>query len=364
MKILAIETSCDDTAAAVLENNMVLSNVISSQIDLHSQWGGVVPDIAKRAHQERIMPVIAEALRRAKPFGAVHHLSLEKGTHKKIEQIIDEGMKNIDVIAVTLGPGLAIALSVGVNKSKELAIKYKKKLVAVNHIEGHLLSNWVKNSKGKPFRKIEFPALTLTASGGHTKIILMQDIGKYEVVGETLDDAAGEALDKASKLLGLGYPGGPVIERLAKGGDVNFMELPRPMEHAKSLDYSFSGLKTSFYYRIKDWPKSEVNKNLENLAASFQNAVFESLLIKFRKAVEIYRPKTLLASGGVMANLELRKRLRKLAKEFNLPIFMPYRKDLNTDNAMMIGVAGYYKALRGEFVKNIEKLDRDPRAMI
>ena len=355
MKILAIETSCDDTAAAVLENNMVLSNVISSQIDLHSQWGGVVPDIAKRAHQERIMPVIAEALRKG--------LNL-KSKGKKIEEIIGEGMKNIDVIAVTLGPGLAIALSVGVNKSKELAIKYKKKLVAVNHIEGHLLSNWVKNSKEKPFRKIEFPALTLTASGGHTKIILMQDIGKYEVVGETLDDAAGEALDKASKLLGLGYPGGPVIERLAKGGDVNFMELPRPMEHAKSLDYSFSGLKTSFYYRIKDWPKSEVNKNLENLAASFQNAVFESLLIKFRKAVEIYRPKTLLASGGVMANLELRKRLRKLAKDNKLKIFMPFRKDLNTDNAMMIGVAGYYKALRGEFVKNIEELDRDPRAMI
>lgn len=355
MKILAIETSCDDTAAAVLENNMVLSNVISSQIDLHSQWGGVVPDIAKRAHQERIMPVIAEALRKG--------LNL-KSKGKKIEEIIGEGMKNIDVIAVTLGPGLAIALSVGVNKSKELAIKYKKKLVAVNHIEGHLLSNWVKNSKEKPFRKIEFPALTLTASGGHTKIILMQDIGKYEVVGETLDDAAGEALDKASKLLGLGYPGGPVIERLAKAGDVNFMELPRPMEHAKNLDYSFSGLKTSFYYRIKDWPKSEVNKNLENLAASFQNAVFESLLIKFRKAVEIYRPKTLLASGGVMANLELRKRLRKLAKDNKLKIFMPFRKDLNTDNAMMIGVAGYYKALRGEFVKNIEELDRDPRAMI
>jgi len=263
-----------------------------------------------------------------------------------------------------LGPGLAIALSVGVNTAKELALKYRKKMVAINHIEGHLLSNWVKNSKNKPVREIKFPALTLTASGGHTKIILMKEIGKYEVVGETLDDAAGEALDKASKLLGLGYPGGPVIERLAQKGDVNFMELPRPMQHFKNFDYSFSGLKTSFYYRIKDWPKNKVSKNLENLAASYQNAVFDTLLIKYKKAIQFYRPTTLLASGGVLANLELRKRLRKLAKEFNLPIFMPYRKDLNTDNAMMIGVAGYYKAVRKEFVENVAALDRDPRAKI
>ncbi|MPM82534.1 tRNA N6-adenosine threonylcarbamoyltransferase [bioreactor metagenome] len=338
MKILAIETSCDDTCAAVLENDRVLANIISSQVDLYEKWGGVVPDIAKRAHMERIEPVILEALKRAKI---------------KIGEI--------DVIGVTLGPGLAIALGIGVNKAKELAKKYNKKLVAVNHIEGHLMANLLKNKQGKPERKIEFPALALTASGGHTKIILIKKIGDYEVIGETLDDAAGEALDKAAKMLGLGYPGGPIMERLAKNGDKNFLELPRPLADKKILDFSFSGLKTSFYYKIKDWGKERVFKNINNLAASFQNAVFDSLLRKFKLAIEKYEPKTLLASGGVLSNLELRKQLRKLAKEKNLPIWMPTKKELNTDNAAMVGMVTYQKALRNEFVEDIDKLDRDPR---
>ena len=357
MKILAIETSCDDTCAAVLENDRILSNVVSSQTDLHAKWGGVVPDIAKRAHQARIMPVIETALKRA---------------GVKIE--------NIDVIAVTRGPGLAIALSVGVNTAKELAIKYHKKLVAVNHVEGHILANLAKNKLGKPERKMEFPALALTVSGGHTKIVLVQTpcpsgppplkkgglLGnfKYQVVGETLDDAAGEALDKAAKLLGLGYPGGPVIERLSKmalQSRVPLLKLPAPLADKKILDFSFSGLKTSFYYQIKDWPKDKINKNLANLAADYQDAVFEHLIRKFKLAIEKCQPKTLLAAGGVLANLELRKRLRKLAKEIGLPILMPVKKILDTDNAGMIGVVGYYKAMRGEFVKDIEKLDRDPR---
>jgi N6-L-threonylcarbamoyladenine synthase len=358
MKILAIETSCDDTCAAVLENDWVLSNVISSQTDLHAKWGGVVPDIAKRAHIERIEPVILEALKRVK-------LEIEE----------------IDVVGVTLGPGLAIALSVGVNKAKELALKYNKKLVAVNHIEGHIWANFLKNKNGKPERKLEVPALALTVSGGHTKIILIQSPPtpfnlpltpsltrggikqklSYTVVGETLDDAAGEALDKAAKMLGLGYPGGPIIERLAKDGDVNFLDLPHPLADKKILDYSFSGLKTSFYYKIKDWPSEKIYKNLNNLAATFQNAVFETLLRKYKLAIEKYQPKMLLVSGGVMANLELRKRLRKLAKEMNLPIYMPFQKNLNTDNAAMIGIVTYQKAKRGDFVEDIEKLDRDPR---
>jgi N6-L-threonylcarbamoyladenine synthase len=338
MKILAIETSCDDTCAAVLENDKILSNIISSQIDLHAKWGGVVPDIAKRAHLERIEPVIMEALKRAK-------LTIE----------------DIDVIGVTQGPGLAIALSVGVNKAKELAIKYNKKLVAVNHIEGHIMVNLVKNKKGKPDRKLKLPALVLTASGGHSKIVLIRGGGRYKIIGETLDDAAGEALDKAAKMLGLGYPGGPIIERLAKNGNIDFLELPHPLADKKILDYSFSGLKTSFYYKVKDWPKEKVYKNLNNLAASFQNAVFETLLRKYKLAIEKYRPKLLLASGGVVSNLELRKRLRKLAKEMDLPIYMPMAKNLNTDNAAMIGVVTYQKALRREFVEGIDKLDRDPR---
>lgn len=338
MKILAIETSCDDTCAAVLENDRLLSSVISSQTDLHAKWGGVVPDIAKRAHMERIEPVIKIAIKRAKV---------------KIEEI--------DVIAVTMGPGLAIALGVGVNCAKELAIKFDKKLIGVNHVEGHILANLIKNKEGKPDRKIEFPALALTVSGGHTKLVLIKDICNYEVAGETLDDAAGEALDKAAKMMGLGYPGGPIVERLAENGDKNYLKLPRPLSFQKNFDYSFSGLKTSFYYQIKDWPKEKIGENLANLSASFQDAVFDSLLLKFKKAIEFYNPKTLMASGGVVSNLELRKRLRKLAKEFNTPLLIPVKKQFNTDNAAMIGLVGYYKALRGEFVEKKEELDRNPR---
>ena len=357
MKILAIETSCDDTCAAVLDDDKILSNIISSQTDLHSKWGGVVPDIAKRAHLERIEAVIAESIIRSRIYNS-------KLKDKNFENIISEGMKKIDVIGVTLGPGLAIALGIGVNKAKELAIKYNKKLVAVNHIEGHIWANFLKNRNGKPERKIEFPALVLTVSGGHTKLVLIKEIGKYEVVGETLDDAAGEVLDKAAKMLGLGYPGGPIIERLAKKGDINFLELPHPLANKKILDYSFSGLKTSFYYKIKDWPKEKIYKNINNLAATFQNAIFETLLRKYKLAIEKYQPKTLLASGGVLANVEIKKRLRKLAKEIGLPIFMPMYKNLNTDNAAMIGIVTYQKAQRNEFVEKIDELDRDPRMQI
>lgn len=367
MKILAIETSCDDTCAAVLDNDRILSNVISSQIDLHKNWGGVVPDIAKRAHTERIWPVIITALIRAKiPITKKQEpnkLQLPN-FNNQTEKIIENHIRDIDTIAVTKGPGLAVALGVGIGAAKEIAIKYKKKVVAVNHIEGHILSNFTKNRNGTPKRKIKFPALTLTVSGGHTFLILVEDIGKYTVIGETLDDAGGEALDKASKLLGLGYPGGPVIERLAKNGDEEFLELPRPMRSFKTFDYSFSGLKTSFYYKIKDWPKEKIEKNLSNLAASYQRAVFDSLIGKYRLAIEKYKPKTLLGSGGVMANLVLRKNLREVAKEAGLPIFMPFKKELNTDNAAMIGVAAYYKALRGEFVENLQDLEREPRMKI
>lgn len=370
MKILAIETSCDDTCAAVLNNDLLLSNVISSQTDLHAKWGGVVPDIAKRAHSERIEAVIAEAIVRSK----ICDLKIK---NKNFEEVITEGMKEIDVIGVTLGPGLAIALGIGVNKAKELAKKYNKKLVAVNHIEGHIWANFLKNKNGKPERKLELPALALTVSGGHTKIVLItnpsqtlpltgQGFNKidYSVVGETLDDAAGEALDKAAKMLGLGYPGGPIIERLAKDGKTNFLELPHPLADKKILDYSFSGLKTSFYYKVKDWPKEKIYQNLNDLAATFQNAVFETLLRKYKLAIEKYQPKILLASGGVLANLELRKRLRKLAKEVGLPIFMPSHKSLNTDNAAMVGRVAYEKALREEFVEDIDTLDRNPRLEI
>jgi len=340
MYILGIETSCDDTCAAVLKDSQILSSIISSQIDLHRQWGGVVPDIAKRAHQERILPVINTALKRVKI---------------KIE--------DLDLIAVTKGPGLAIALSVGVNTAKELAIKYHKKIVGVNHIEGHLMANFLTNSQGKPIRPQIFPALALTVSGGHTKIILINKIGDYEVVGETLDDAAGEALDKSAKLLGLGYPGGPVIERLAEKGNSTYMKLPTPIADKKILDYSFSGLKTAFYYQIKDWPKNKLNKHLADLAASFQKAVFDTLIRKYTLAIDKYHPASLLLSGGVAANLTLRKRTRELAKKYKLPVYLPFKKELNTDNAAMIALAGYYQAKRGDFA-NPSTLDTDSRSEI
>jgi N6-L-threonylcarbamoyladenine synthase len=341
MKILAIETSCDDTCAAVLENEKVLTNVVSSQIDLYKEWGGVVPNIAKQAHLERIDLVINKAL----------NLPLTPSSKKK------GSWTDIDVIAVTQGPGLAVALGVGINKAKELAKKYNKKLIAVNHIEGHIMSAFLNH-------KIIFPALCLTVSGGHTKIILIKEIGKYEIIGETLDDAAGEALDKAGKMLGLGYPGGPIIERLAKNGDKKILELPKILRNNKILNFSFSGLKTSFYYKIKDLPQIEIAKNIKDYAACFQDNVFEQLERKFKLVTEKYKPKMLLASGGVMCNLELRKRLRKLAKSFDLEIAMPYKKILNTDNAAMIGLAAYHKALRGEFVKDIDSLDREARMVI
>jgi N6-L-threonylcarbamoyladenine synthase len=289
-KILALETSADDTCASVVEGQRVISNVISSQIDIHSQWGGIVPNLAKRAHQERIGPVVEEALKRARV---------------KIEKV--------DAIAVSLGPGLGIALAAGINKAKELAIKYKKPMVAVNHVEGHIWSILLQNKEGNPERDIEYPLLCLTASGGHTKIVLIKGWGEYEVVGETLDDAAGEALDKAAKMMGLGYPGGPVIERLAPEGDEKYMELPQPLNVNRILNFSFSGLKTSFYYQVKKMDPQTVKKHLKDLAASYQKAVFDHLEKKFRLAAQKYEPKMIAATGGVLANDNLRK-LKKMVQ--------------------------------------------------
>ncbi len=336
MLILAIETSCDDTCAAVLNNQRILSNVISSQINLHHDWGGVVPDIAKRAHQKKIEPVVNLALKRAKIT-----------------------LSDIDLIAVTQGPGLSIALAVGINYAKKLAKDYNKKIIGINHIEGHLLSNLLQNKEALPHRQVKFPALSLTVSGGHTKIVLLKNIGDYQIVGETLDDAAGEALDKSAKLMGLGYPGGPIIEKLAKSGNINFLTLPRPLADKKILDYSFSGLKTAFYYQIKDWPQDKILKNVNHLSASFQNAVFDTLTRKFILAIEKFHPQTLFLSGGVAANLNLRSRLRKIAKNYALPVYFPFKKELNTDNAAMIALTAFYLAQKNQY-SNLESLDVNP----
>ncbi len=345
MKILAIDTSCDETSVAITEGRRVLSNVIYSQVLIHKKWGGVVPSLAKRAHEERIDFVIAEALKKY------------RGRTSGVEY-----WQEIDCIAVTQGPGLAIALEVGINKAKELAEKYNKKIIAVNHMEGHIYSSFVQNSQRNPKREFQFPYLSLLISGGHTELVIFKNHLEYEVIGQTVDDAAGEALDKAAKLLGLGYPGGAVIERLASEVDnKDFHHFPRPMMKSENLDFSFSGLKTAFYYFLK---KKPVADNIEQLASSFQEAVFDSLILKTEKAIKKTGINRLVVGGGVIANLYLRKKLRNLVKKHNGSILFPPYKYLTGDNAAMISIVAYYKAQKGLFVSNIDTLDRIPRLLL
>ncbi|MCR4276743.1 MAG: tRNA (adenosine(37)-N6)-threonylcarbamoyltransferase complex transferase subunit TsaD, partial [Candidatus Roizmanbacteria bacterium] len=327
MKILAIDTSCDETSVAITSGRKVLSNVIYSQILLHKKWGGVVPSIAKRAHEERIDFVVERACH---PRGGGD----------------PELFKNIDAIAVTQGPGLAVALEVGIKKAKELAKKYQNKLIAVNHLEGHIYSAFVQNSKGNPKHEFKFPYLALIVSGGHTEFVIFRDHLTYEIIGATLDDAAGEALDKAAKLLGLGYPGGPVLERLAHAaGNVDGHNFPRPMMKSKDLNFSFSGLKTSFYYFLKSqsmktapvFPLRSSTGAVKELASSFQEAVFDTLIKKTERAIKLTTINQLIVVGGVAANLRLRKLMRDLAKKYQGEVLFPAYKYLNGDNAAMIG---------------------------
>lgn len=342
MKILSIDTSCDETAVAVVNGRRVLANVIYSQILLHKKWGGVVPSLAKRAHEEKIDFVFEKAIKKLGVRGY--------------------GLEKIEAIAVTVGPGLAPALEVGVKKAKELAIKYKKKLISINHLEGHIYSPFVQNSVGNPKIDFDFPYLVLTVSGGHTSLVLFKDHLVYKVIGETIDDAAGEALDKAAKLLGLGYPGGPVIERLARQvSNIDRYNFPRPMIKSNDLNFSFSGLKTSFYYFLKKLSDKEKIENLCYLASSFQQAVFETLIKKTEKAIKETGVKNLCLVGGVSANFYFRKLFRDLAKKYQGKVLFPSFRYLTGDNAAMIGVVGYYKALKKDFVEDINKLDREPR---
>lgn len=337
MNILAIDTSCDETSVAITDGRRVLSNVIYSQVLLHKKWGGVVPSIAKRAHEERIDFVVQEAIRKF-------------------------SMKKIDHIAVTQGPGLAVALEVGIKKAKELVRKYQKKLVAVNHLEGHIYSPFVENSQGNPKRDFKFPYLALVVSGGHTEFVIFKNHLEYQVIGSTLDDAAGEALDKAAKLLCLGYPGGPVLERLAKQArNIDSHNFPRPMLKSKDLNFSFSGLKTSFYYFLKNQEAKTPLSGVKLLASSFQEAVFDTLIKKTEMAIKKIGINRLIISGGVIANLRLRNLMRSMVKKYQGEVLFPSNRYLTGDNAAMIGVVAGYKAEKGLFVKDIDKLDRVPR---
>ncbi len=348
--ILAIDTSCDDTSIAITEGFKILSSVISSQDDLHKQWGGVVPGLARRAHAERIDAVLAEALTRA-------------GKIKKRKLTVAD----ISAIGVTYGPGLAVALEIGIKKAKELAAEYDKPLIAVNHQEGHLLSALAANSAGRSMLKpteLKFPAIGLLISGGTTQLVLVKGIGDYEIVGEKLDDAIGEAYDKVARMLGLGYPGGKTLTEFAKRGNPSAYKFPVPMSHDPQINFSYSGLKTSVYYTVKKMTeeKSLTKQQIYDLAASFEFAAIEHLKQKLALAVAKYKPEMVLLGGGVASSPKVRSELRKMLKQYNLKLYYPLPGKMFVDNAAMVGIAAHYKFERGQF--SSEAMDRVPRAEI
>lgn len=323
MTILGIESSCDETAAALIEcvrgKLRVVTDVVASQVAIHAQYGGVVPEVAARNHMENVVTVLQRALGKRRP----------------------------DVLAVTAGPGLITSLLVGVQTARTLAYLWKKPLVAVNHIEGHLYANWLEN------RSVQFPAIVLIVSGGHTELVLMKDHGKYELLGATRDDAAGEAFDKGAKLLGLSYPGGPAISKQALAGDVSAYSFPRPMIDSADYDFSFSGLKTALLYTVMDIKKQKKRltpQRVSDLCASYQAAIVDVITAKTMRAVEQYHVKFVLCGGGVMANHALRESLSKKLTSLNssVQLRIPSFKYC-TDNAVMIAAAGAFHAMRKDF---------------
>lgn len=317
MLILGIETSCDETAAAVVEDGKkILSNIISSQIEIHREYGGVVPEIASRHHIKNITNIIEEAL-------------ITSG--KKLEEI--------DYIAVTYAPGLIGALLVGISVAKGMSYSSKIPLVPVHHLKGHIYSNFIEYD-------IELPAVCLIVSGGHTNIVYMKEDHTFEAMGQTLDDAVGESYDKIARVMGIGYPGGPVIDRLSKTGNPKFLKIPKPQVEGE-FDFSFSGIKTSVInYINKSRMKNEEFK-VEDLAASFQNGIVEILVDKTVKAAEKKQVKSIIIAGGVAANSLLREEMEKAAAQKGIKVYYPAMKYC-TDNGAMIGVAAYYKLKYGK----------------
>lgn len=324
VNILGIESSCDDTSAAVVSGGVLLSNVIASQA-VHSAYGGVVPELASRAHQQNIIPVVDQALKQA---GLTAN--------------------DISAVAFTRGPGLLGSLIVGCSFAKGFALAGGIPMIEVNHLQGHVLSQFV-HEKGKDVENPTFPFLTLLVSGGHTQIILVKDYFDMEIIGTTIDDAAGEAFDKCAKVMGLGYPGGPVIDKHAHQGNHDAFKFAKP--NIEGLDFSFSGLKTSFLYTLRDRMKEEpdfIDAHIDDLCASLQYTIVSILIEKLAKAVKQTGIRQITIGGGVAANSELRDTLSATAKKRGWKVFIPERK-YTTDNAAMIAGAGYYKYLKGEF---------------
>ncbi|MBZ4650118.1 UGMP family protein [Thermosipho africanus Ob7] len=309
MIVLGIETSCDETSVAILSDGKILSNVVSSQIDIHKKFGGVVPEIAAR-----------------------HHLSNLPIVFKNAIDMANISIDQIDLISVTYGPGLIGALLVGISFAKGLSLRLGKPLIGVNHIVGHVFANYITYPHLKP------PYIVLMVSGGHTEILLVKQDDEIEVLGKTVDDAAGEAFDKVARILGLGYPGGPEIDKLSKNGDENKFNFPRPMMDSKNYNFSFSGLKTAVLYTVQKFDKYNIPK--EDIAASFQKAVVEILLKKTFKAAKDSNVNTIVLAGGVAANSYLRKKAQELSEKQNIKVLIP-PLEFCTDNAAMIAMAGY-----------------------
>ena len=321
--ILGIESSCDDTSAAVIADRVLLSNVIASQ-DVHRAFGGVVPELASRAHELNIVPVVSEALARAKVQPS-----------------------DVSAIAFTRGPGLLGSLLVGTCFAKSLAISLEKPLVMVNHLQGHILAGFVRQPD-VPVREPSFPYLCLLVSGGNSQIVKVNSPLDFEILGQTIDDAVGEAFDKCSKMMGLGYPGGPIIDKLAKLGDPKRFSFAKP--HIPGLDYSFSGVKTSLLYFVRDEMAKDpefMEKNKEDICASFQKTLIDILLDKLVKAAKQTGIKEITIGGGVSANSGLRSRIMEEGAKRGWNVYLPEFK-FTTDNAAMIAIAGYFHYLAGE----------------
>ncbi|MCE9644023.1 tRNA (adenosine(37)-N6)-threonylcarbamoyltransferase complex transferase subunit TsaD [Candidatus Parcubacteria bacterium] len=380
MKVLAIETSCDETAIAIVgfkggsksPGISILGNALYSQASLHAHLGGVVPMLAKREHGKNLIPLLESALRQAKLWKLhAKEKPLDAKTDKKVRAILERepelreafmalvprlSRPTIDAIAVTHGPGLEPALWVGVNIAKALALIWNKPIIPVNHMEGHVFSSLLVEQKPKQYllSKVSYPAVALLISGGHTELIHIKKPGKYSLLGATRDDAAGEAFDKVARMLGLPYPGGPEISKLAEEARTKklprALELPRPMLTSKDLEFSFAGLKTAVLYKLKDMKLDDATKR--GVAREFEDAVTEVLVTKTKAALLKTKSKTLIAGGGVAANRHIRAGLKSMTESLgNISCFLP-APSLTTDNAVMIAVAGFLKQ-RGTKKKNV-----------